>query len=452
MVITGDFAPNSLGDYHAYAVPIEGVEASFVYDKNNVRFISVSNLRYLAKRLNLQGDKVELTDEEAAQKIEEFITREFTKKEKPLFLYEESAQSGKQVRAASISQCKVIIEQHNYLPAIPIITDPELFMILVPADRALGLASYIRTEYEAQFSKVRNRLPLHLNIVFFNRKQPIYVALDAAHRMLDRKSRHDELWEVQSISEADAKELCAHSNGRLTSYCKCITLKRLDNRLNKTCNIFVSYGLGDPSKMDTWHPYFFAETEASGEQVFSQRDHYFSAPLPDRDAYKMKDLVHVIDLKAGDQVYYTPSTLDFEFLDVTAKRFELAYDEESNMRLPKAHETYSTRPFLLEDLDIIQRLWELVAKDRSTALTNTQLKQITEMIETKRQDWQVAEPDNDTLRRFAEQTFQRSSGRKWNNVSAIDKEHLISWATSGRWRDLIELEMQILKRKSKATK
>ncbi len=451
LVITGNFRQDNLGDYHAYDVElIKGVETSFVYDKNNTRFINVSNLRYLAKRLNLQGDKEELTDEKAAQKIEEFITREFTEKGMPLVLFEELTQSGKQVKAATIEQCKATIEkQHNYLPVISIATDPVQFIILIPADKAIDLVSYIKTEYETQFSKVMNRLPLHLNIVFFNRKQPIYVALDAARRMLDRKSKHDELWEVQSISEADAKELCAHSNGRLKGRCKRIMLKRLDNRLNKTCNIFVSYGLGDPNKIDAWHPYFFAEAEALGEKALSQRDHYFSSPFSDGDGYKVKDLVHVIDLKAGDEIYYTPSTFDFEFLDVTARRFELFYDEESGMRLPKAHETYSTRPFLLEDLGNIQKLWKLVAEDEKTAITTTQLKQITELIETKRQDWQVNEPGNGTLRRFAEQVFQRSFGKKWDKISDTDKEHLISWATLGRWKDLIELQMQILKKKPK---
>lgn len=164
------------------------------------------------------------------------------------------------------------------------------------------------------------------------------------------------------------------------------------------------------------------------------------------------DLVHIKEIEVGDEVYYAPSTFDFEFLDVTARRFELAYDEKSGMRLPKAGEPYSTRPFLLEDLDVIQRLWKLVAEDESTAITTTQLRQLTEAIETKRQDWQITEPDNDTLHRFAEQTFQRAFGKRWSKVPVDQRDQLISWATSGRWRDLIELEMQILKKKSLADK
>ena len=164
------------------------------------------------------------------------------------------------------------------------------------------------------------------------------------------------------------------------------------------------------------------------------------------------NLVHVKEIEVGDEVCYAPSTLDFEFLDVTARRFELSYDEASGMRLPKADELYSTRPFLLEDLDIIQQLWKLVAEDESTAITTTQLRQITEAIETKRQDWQITEPDNDTLRRFVEQTFQRAFGKRWNKIPGDQREHLILWATSGRWRDIIELEMQILKKQSLAAK
>jgi CRISPR-associated Csx11 family protein len=443
LVITGDVnTSDNLGDNHAYDVELKkGVETSFVYDKERGRFINVYNLRYLAKRLGLQGDKKDLTNEEAAQKIKDYIEVE---KKGSLDLYEDLAQSGKPIKVATIRQCKVTIEQHNYLPAIPILADPEQFMALVPSEKALDIANHIRTEYEVQFSKVKNRLPLHLNIVFFNRKQPLYAALDAARRMLSRKSRHDTLWEIQSINEADAQEICTHSDGRLTNSCKRIVLKRIDaNTLNQACEILVSYGLGDPNKKDVWHPYFFAETKASDVQEFSERDYHFSAPFSNKNGYEMKDLVHVIDLKKGDQIYYSPSTLDFQFLDITTRRYELVYEHE--MRMLRSHESWATRSFLLEDLVIIDRLWKALSE-----LTSAQIQQLAGLLEDWHERWQIRQLGDKTYEAFATYALQRAFGKR--SLSKTDQSDLISWAVSGRLFDLLELYLKILKLKPEGDK
>lgn len=439
LVIAGNLSV-PIGYYHSYDVELKkGVETSFVYDKKNDRFINAFNLRYLAKRLRLHGDEEELTDEKAAQKIKEFIEAKGS-----LDLYEDLAQNGKRTKAATISQCKVTIEQHNYLPAIPILADPEQFMALVPSEKALDIANHIRTEYEVQFSKVKNRLPLHLNIVFFNRKQPLYAALDAARRMLSRKSRHDTLWEIQSINEADAQEISAHSDGRLTNRCKRIVLKRIDtNTLNQACELLVSYGIGDPGKKDVWHPYFFAETKASDAQEFSERDYHFSAPFPNKNGYEMKDQVHVIDLKKGDQIYYSPSTLDFQFLYVTTRRYELVYEHE--MRMLRSHESWATRSFLLEDLVIIDRLWKALSE-----LTSAQIQQLAGLLEDWHERWQIRQLGDKTYEAFATYALQRAFGKR--SLSKTDQSDLISWAVSGRLFDLLELYLKILKLKPEGDK
>lgn len=448
LVITGDVDnPENFGDYHAYDVELKkGVETSFVYDKERGRFINVYNLRYLAKRLGLQGDKKELTNEEAAQKIKDYIEVE---RKGSLDLYEDLAQSGKPIKAATIRQCKVTIDPHNYLPAIPILADPEQFMALVPAEKALKVANRIRTEYEVQFSKVKNRLPLHLNIVFFNRKQPLYAVLDAAHRMLARRSKFDALWEIQSINEADAQEICAHSDGRLTNSCKRIVLKRIDaNTLNQACEILVSYGIGDPDKKDVWHPYFFAETKASDAQEFSERDYHFCAPFPNKGSYEMKYLVHVIDLKEGDRIYYSPSTLDFQFLDVTTRRYGLVYENEA--RMLRSQESWATRPFLLEDLVVMDRLWNLLSE-----LTSAQLQQLAGLLEDWHVRWQIKQLGDKTYEAFATYALQRAFGKRWADLAKTDHDNLnnlISWAVSGRLLDLLELYLKILKLKPEGDK
>ncbi len=440
LVITGN-VDKKVGDYHAYNVELKkGIETCLVYDKNNNRYINVCNLRYLAKRLSLNDGKKDLTNEEAAGKIKDYI-----KKKSSLDLYEDLAQNGKPVKVTTIRQCEVTIEQHNYLPAIPILVDPEQvdpeqFMALVPADKALNVANLIRTEYEVQFSKVKNRLPLHLNIVFFNRKQPLYAALDAARRMLSRKSKHDTLWEIKSINEIDEKEKSAHLDERLASRCKRIVLKQIDNNMfNQEFESFVSYSLGDPNKKDVWHPYFFTKTKASGEEEFNKRDYHFRAPFKVKDVYEMKDLVHVNDLKVGDIIYYTPSTFDFQFLDVTTRRYELVYKDEKRL---EPSESWDTRSFLLEDLVVMDKLWGVLSK-----LKLSQIQQLAGLIEEWHKRWQIIDYNDYTYETFIRYAFIRAYGKQWHKLSEKDQNDLINWAVCGRLFDLLELYLKILKQK-----
>lgn len=448
---------NALKNYHAYEIQMKsGINMEVVWDAQRHRLISVTNLQYLAKRLGAKPEESN-TSETASDWVKDWLQKECIQKGKGLPVYEPEVSNGKLQLAGNISVKSVEKERHNYLPAILILAEPKQFMVLVPACKALDVARHIKTEYEVQFSRVKNRLPLHLNLVFFNRKQPLYAALDAGRRMLACESPVDTTWVVDDVSEADASEVRRHSDGRLGNWVKKLQLRRKNGaqkspdsklpQLNDKLQTLVSYSTGAPNIEDVWYPYFFVK-QASPKKSAGERSLYFKAPLPGSNV--MAELVHVKEIEAGDEVFYAPSTFDFEFLDVTTRRFELSYDETGGMRLPRAHEPYTTRPFLLEDLDVIQALWSLAARDSNTCRTNAQLKQITELIETKRQDWQVSRPDDGVLQQFVEQTFRRSFGKKWNDIPEVQRERFVSWAASGRWSDIVELYMEILKERSSA--
>ncbi len=415
----------------------EGVKASFVCDGD--RFISAFNLSYVAKQLDIS---VETPENEVAETLRNFI-----KKEKSIDVYDNIIDNKKENKVFSITQCEVSIEKHNYSPIIPILIDPEQFMVMVPADKALQVVNNIKTEYEIQFSKVRNRLPLHMNMVFFNRKQPLYASLDSARRMLTRQSDYNALWDVQTIEEVDTGSICQYSKGRLTDKCKKITLERKNNKINNECTFFVSYGLGDPTKDDIWHPYFFAEEKAAGIPEFNERDYYFSAPFPSKNKegkYEMKDLVHVKDLKKGDKVYFTASTLDFEFLDVTSRRYELVYGKGE--RLPKFGQ-WATRPFLLDDLTVINQIWGNFSK-----LTLSQIYQFIEILGNWRQNWRITEVGDKTFEKFACYALKRAFGNKWLALSEESKLRLINATLNGRIFDILELQLKILKKKPEGDK
>ncbi|MDI6798300.1 MAG: hypothetical protein QMD09_15235, partial [Desulfatibacillaceae bacterium] len=62
---------------------------------------------------------------------------------------------------------------------------PNLGLVLVPGSKALEVAQFLKDEYANAFGKVRGRLPFHVGVLFFKYKHPIYLALDAAQRMVE---------------------------------------------------------------------------------------------------------------------------------------------------------------------------------------------------------------------------------------------------------------------------
>ncbi len=107
------------------------------------------------------------------------------------------------MKVAVLSQFTARPEEHNYSPVIPLLAEPQIFIALVPADKAMNVVTHLRDEYEKQMSKVRNRLPLHLNLLTFNRRVPLYVAMDAVRRMLDRKTNSATQWRVAEATNFD---------------------------------------------------------------------------------------------------------------------------------------------------------------------------------------------------------------------------------------------------------
>lgn len=437
LTIGGDL-DGTLAPYHAYEIyPRSGISLEVVWDKQQL--VAIANLQYVARQMGAETEDCSMPDR-AAQWLAKYL-----QEQKEIVIYEPELSDSRQKIAASLRNIKAEIRQDNYLPAIDVLSEPQQFMILVPATKGLDVARYIKSEYEARFSKVKNRLPLHLNIVFFDRKQPMYAAIDAARRMLRRSSSIDTAWVVKEVAPAETAAVSQGSQERLDSHVMKMTLHRRTGesalpQLNNCLETEISYGT-EAGTEDDWYPYVFVRTTVT-DKPLSSRHLVFQAPLPGH-ADEVQ-LVHVKELQVGDEIYYAPSTFDFGFLDVTVRRFELLYDEVTGMRLPRAHEAYATRPFLLEELDVMQDLWALIAQNALTRRTITQLRQITGVIEAKRLDWQISSPDDSTLSRFVEHVLRRSFGKFWSGIGEA-QEVMIRWATSGRWRDLMELYLSILK-------
>lgn len=317
----------------------------------------------------------------------------------------------------------------HYQPFLPLHTSPDQFLALVPAAEALKIAEKIRDEYEKQFGKVRNRLPLFLGLIYAERKMPLMAMMDSARAMLDssQSTVNREQWKLKSNPQpsADGQTLTlAFENG--------ITWK-------------VPVKMGDGQTEDVWYPYFALENAPA-------------QPRTRQFQHNNKTWVHVQNLQQDDVVSVTPSRFDFLWLDTAARRFEAGYGE--NGRRP----SHPSRPFYLEDLDRLESVWATFSK-----LSRTQQKQVLQTIETARARWFTGNQRADSDETFPPFVADTLANAEWPDMSLRgtkqppgDQEiasppqaarndlqtKLITAAVRGELTDLAELHLEILKEKT----
>ncbi|MFN3742683.1 MAG: CRISPR-associated protein Csx11 [Anaerolineales bacterium] len=352
----------NLGPFHTYELVVNGIHLSVVWDSNKQRFITCDNLDYLAKPEFL-GRSVK----EALEKT----------KGQPLRLEEPVGYGGKNKAWGKIKVKEVRQLSDTYTPAIPILAEPRTFMALVPANRALEVVKAIQAKYEREMGKVRNRLPLTLGVVYFGRRTPLAAAIETGRRILARPQQR-ETWVISKAS--------SHSSNDNWPSAVCLTLKREETEV---C-LSIPTVMGDGQTPDLWYPYWQVKDKPNG------RTRWFVGP--DGEHW-----VHVTKLRSGDRVEFMPSTFDYEYLDTTARRFEVIYDQNGQRLAP---EKYS-RPYLLEEIQTLEAVWQKLSQNLSTS----QIKAIESLIEGKRRQWEQpysAQRADETFCRFVKDVLHEA--------------------------------------------
>jgi len=413
--IQGRLNSQALTPYHTYELVLHGgIRLSVLWDGKC--FITCDNLDYLNSLMRLK-------------KVQDIL------KQGETFLIEASDDTGKrhQLDSITLSQDAAPIADSSFVPALPLLAEPRVFMALVPADKALEIISQIKTKYEREMGKVRNRLPLHLGIVFAPRPTPLRAVLDAGRAMLERQTVAG-VWEVlccarKMVSKGDSPppRFQPDQAGQFAEWYE-VTLQRDDQCL--TWHIPAS--MGDGQTEDLWYPYVFLDDPTEP----TTRKRYFKS----RNPWKGCDgwLVHAAELQVGDRVWFTPATFDFEFLDTTTRRFEIHYDDHGRRT------TRRTRPFYLDDLERFDRLWEMFLR-----LSAAQRHQVVRTIEATREEW-FGQDRNSTsvtdqvFRQFVHDTLA-GAGWDWKALPQHIRDQFVAAGVRGELADLLELRMEILK-------
>lgn len=445
---------NTLGRYHTYELTLHNTKLSVVWipedDGKNGYFITAKNsiliMRLLGKLLPDQ-DKSESAIEYQTR-LQNWAVKTLKKEISGILIIEEPTGYGaknKELGSIEIENVDIITDS-TYTPAIPILAEPRTFMSLVPADNALDVVNKIKDKYEQEMGKVRNRLPLHLSVVYASHKTPLRVILDSGHRMLKQKSITADGWtvtkKINSPSLPDSLKTDRHFNE-----CVCLELKKDKHRVVW----YVPLRMGDGNETDKWYSYVFVKCDKDGKPPLDRKQ-IFEAPCPWNLDPQPTWLLHANDLEEGDIIYYTPSTLDFQWLDTSGRRFEIAYENNGNrLDIPQ-------RPYMLDDLEIIQgEIWETLR----CYLTTTQIHALYELIETKRFEWELS--DSEVFRNFCSDVITNLEWKKpkihgskesvypWKtDTKPPERDWLKKWAdyaVRGWLSDVIELNLKVLKRK-----
>lgn len=425
------------GRYHTYDLKLtKSIKLSVVWDPQRNCFITCDNLEYLAKP-ELLGQPV----------------LDLLPKGREIIVEEPAGYGGKNKvwGKITIEQAEPMAES-GFIPTIPILSEPRTFMVLVPADKALGVIDAIKNKYEREMGKVRNRLPLHLGVVYFQRRTPLRAALNAGQRMLkfEGKSVKDELWIVEAVDRNPQLPNGLADGTQQFNLTIAITIK---NRNGRSLTWYVPALMGDGQTKDNWYPYVFIQGDVSNRQ------RVFKGIRPKSDNTTEECwLVHAAELSKGDHIYFTPATFDFQWMDSAGARFEIAYDNHGRRR------NHPTRPYLLDELETLKQTWELISGPGG--LTSSQIYALRDLVEARRESWQPTATAADWQRACQPPVYDQDgavsqkAGMFWQfchnavvnanwkkKPTREERKQLTDRVVSGLLNDVIHLYMGIMKEK-----
>lgn len=350
--------------------------------RDKYEILSQGNLR------KLFGDKDEKDTEKKDQKLLEKLQKAISANDFTLEVKTDDEDRGK-------TQTFVMgnaegFERSEYTPCVDIVNTPQLFQFLCPAEHVDAILKFIYDKYTREMSKVRDRLPLHVNVVYFKNKYPLYVVLETAQNMLAdeylRSQDNKESWQVVGITEEKDNEFYDPQTGQKSqrkTQVRKLTLKSIPGR---TFAWQVDTMTGDPDMPDLYYPNFEIEPKAQEGRVnFTEFVH------PDTG----KHYLNVQELREGDTIKVQPSTWDVVFIDSNEARFLVQGKKRRHAMLEEGRQAH-----YLDDMQTFQKVWDIFEKCPN--YSQAQLEKLCSLLFQKHQEWrnEWAKPEDATVNYF----------------------------------------------------
>lgn len=334
---------------------VERIDKVNPSDKTEGVFLS-SHLK-LGEKIKLEENKVELFDEEK-RSLGEFLMKD--------------------------------VSFEEYYRVREVLSSPNGFMFIIPANKSLEVANNIRNRFEERFSKVLGKISLNVGIAFSHKKNPIYVLLDCGKRF------------VEEFRQKDIIECKVSEKNKLE--------KHIELEIETSGKKFrwrINHLLGD-GKQDYYYPNFISK----------------------------EGLINVNDLNQNDEVRIYCNYLDYENILSSQDRFKIFLSPNKGRKHDIMGEN-GPRPYLLEDLEKFQKLKEIFEKVASW----TPIRDIESVAISKLLEWGKTETYKKLLDSLVENKLSRFFGEEWKNY----KPFLLASIIDGSFFDGIELFGSIMK-------
>ncbi|MBN1485638.1 MAG: CRISPR-associated protein Csx11 [Chloroflexia bacterium] len=346
--------------------------------------------------------------------------------------------SGAESEKRGFGSCSIPISSispEEYLPYHLLTTGPEMLLAILPADIAVEVVNRIHESYRQEMGKALGRLPLFMGLCFMDQKSPMYSALDAARRFVQLSrnlGNQKESWLLQEAPRLENQSTnAAHYGLILDPEPGCAPSSQQAVEWRIPCQL----GNGEP---DFYHPYFILSEPASGQPA-EERSSYLRTPAG--------PIVHVSELCRGDRVRVVPNRFDLLYLDSSARRFDVRPDPETGRRPhPLFGPRYSPRPYLLEELEVLQQVWKWCWPP---GMTGTRLHAVRDLLTARFQEWELARrerssPEWRSFEALAAQVLRKEFGYP---AGSPPFQGLHRAVMQGHFFDALELYLQILKEK-----
>lgn len=309
----------------------------------------------------------------------------------------------------------------EFYPVRPISHSPHLLMLLVPANQALPAVQLIHEAYEMEFSKVQGHLPLGIGTIFFTEQMPMSVVMDSARRMVDNFRA---IWgnKPQELEITGTTPERSSFTGKLKG-----ESHELEWKFERQLGENGKYS--NAQKIDYHHPYVILSPAGVSEETLKRKNYFATVAGP---------VVHSSEVAKGDVLRWVPNLFDYQFLDSSARRFEITASSDLSEKRPHLVPEKGTCPMQLETLmQKIADLWKILQK---SALTDTKLRDIEAMLLQRLRDWKPGESFDEFAKDLIEIEIPKLDDEKRQIVHEAVR--------TGLFFDGAEIKQHILKKKN----
>ena len=269
---------------------------------------------------------------------------------------------------------RVSDDNRPWKPYLQIRLDPTSFQCLVPANQSIHAAAMLESMFAKEMARVRHKIGFDITVIAGPKFNPLRAFLDAARRADARAVPQ----QVLTVTDVVVENWSGNEFGEsAAAYPKCVHLAFHDgSSLSTPVSWPVASKQGSaklPILPDDYFPYFEVEAEPGKD------------PVP----------VHATQLHKGQRVRIAPSTFDYEFLDSSSRRFDLAYDRDGRRRKPvKVDPVHSRghRPWAASAIHELRYLLQLL----ESRLSRRQTKILDGLLAAKQMEWDMGRAELDS--------------------------------------------------------